>query len=154
MTVKLNEPAFEQAKRLIEQGKYVIDERDQWSEHQPSTDEENAYLQVHGIKEYGKCIWAWIRTRMKTTREDTHFPTAILSRSIAVACFLPKAGRGNITMRTLNGPPPICTECLRESKNEGAGSLSSGRLDPAPSPLGKDVLKELVTPPVATSKRG
>ena len=58
MTVKLNEPAFEQAKRLIEQGNYVIDERDQWSEHQPSTDEENAYLQAHGIKEYGKCIWA------------------------------------------------------------------------------------------------
>ena len=54
MTVKLNEPAFEQAKRLIEQGKYVIDEKDQWSEHQPSTDEENAYLQAHGIKEYGK----------------------------------------------------------------------------------------------------
>ena len=54
MTVKLNKPAFEQAKKLIEQGKCVRDEKDQWSEHQPSTDEENAYMQAHGIKEYGK----------------------------------------------------------------------------------------------------
>lgn len=54
MTVKLNEPAFEQAKKLIGQRKCVTDEKDAWSEHQPSTDEENAYLQAHGIKEYGK----------------------------------------------------------------------------------------------------
>ncbi|HEX7733585.1 MAG TPA: hypothetical protein VF458_01935 [Ktedonobacteraceae bacterium] len=54
MTVKLNESAFEQAKQLIEQGKCVTDEKDRWSEHHPSTKEENAYLKAHGIKEYGK----------------------------------------------------------------------------------------------------
>lgn len=54
MAVKLNRPAFEQAKKLIEQGKCVRDERDQWSEHHPSTDEENRYLHTYGIEEYGK----------------------------------------------------------------------------------------------------
>ncbi|GHO48882.1 hypothetical protein [Ktedonospora formicarum] len=54
MTVKLNQPAFEHAKKLIEQGKCVIDEKDQWSEHHPSTEKENAYLQSHTVEEYGK----------------------------------------------------------------------------------------------------
>lgn len=54
MTVKLNQPAFDLAKKLIEQGKCVFDEKDQWSEHHPSTEEENAYLQTHSVEEYGK----------------------------------------------------------------------------------------------------
>jgi hypothetical protein len=41
MAVKLNERAFEHAKNLIEQGMFVFDEKDMWSEHQPSAQEEN-----------------------------------------------------------------------------------------------------------------
>ena len=33
MTVKLNSRAYEYAKRLISEGKFVFDERDAWSEH-------------------------------------------------------------------------------------------------------------------------
>src|SRR2546428_8612828 len=54
MAVKLNKPAFEHAKNLIEQGKFVFDERDMWSEHQPSAQDENEYLKAHGFAEYGK----------------------------------------------------------------------------------------------------
>lgn len=54
MATKLNKPAFEQAKKLIEQGKFVFDEKDRWSEDQPSTQDENKYIQEHGIGEYGK----------------------------------------------------------------------------------------------------
>jgi len=41
MAVTLNRRAYEYAKELINQGKFVFDERDAWSEHQPSTQEEN-----------------------------------------------------------------------------------------------------------------
>lgn len=41
MTVKLNNRAFDHAKSLIRDGKYVIDDRDAWSEHQPSTRQDN-----------------------------------------------------------------------------------------------------------------
>jgi hypothetical protein len=54
MAVKLNKRAFEHAKNLIEQGKFVFDEKDMWSEHQPSAQAENEYLKEHGFGEYGK----------------------------------------------------------------------------------------------------
>jgi hypothetical protein len=54
MTVKLNKVAFEHAKKLISQGKVAKDERDDWSEHQPSPDEENTYLDKHGWDEYAQ----------------------------------------------------------------------------------------------------
>jgi len=54
MTVKLNKQAFEQAKTLIEQEKFVCDEKNMWSEHQPSVQDQDEYLQEHGIGEYGK----------------------------------------------------------------------------------------------------
>ena len=54
MAVKLNDRAFEHATKLIDQGKFVCDEKDSWSEHQPSTQDENEYLEEHGCSEYGK----------------------------------------------------------------------------------------------------
>ena len=54
MAVKLNKHAFEHAKKLIELGKCVFDERDLWSEHQPSAQDENEYLKEQGFGEYGK----------------------------------------------------------------------------------------------------
>jgi len=54
MAVKLNKQAFEHATKLIDQGKFVFDEKDMWSEHQPSAQDENEYLKEHGFGEYGK----------------------------------------------------------------------------------------------------
>ena len=54
MTVKLHKRAFDHAKQLIEAGAYVLDDKDAWSEHQPTTRQENAFLRQHGFGEYGK----------------------------------------------------------------------------------------------------
>jgi hypothetical protein len=54
MTVKLNGPAYEHAKRLIEGGKFIDDERDAWSDHHPSTQIENEFIEKNGFSEYGK----------------------------------------------------------------------------------------------------
>ena len=54
MAATLNQRAFDYAKQLIEQGKYVLDDRDQWSEHQPSTQEENQFIKAHGLGEYAR----------------------------------------------------------------------------------------------------
>ena len=32
----------------------MLDDRDDWSEHQPSNDEENRFLEEHGVREYRK----------------------------------------------------------------------------------------------------
>jgi hypothetical protein len=54
MAVRLNRAAFSHAKELINEGKVVLDERDAWSEHQPSAEEENEFIRLHGFGEYGK----------------------------------------------------------------------------------------------------
>ena len=52
MTVKLNQVAFTHAKKLIGDGKVVRDERDDWSEHAPTPDEENGFLEKNSWSDY------------------------------------------------------------------------------------------------------
>jgi hypothetical protein len=54
MTVKLHRAGYDHAKRLIADGRVVLDERDGWSEHQPSAAEENAFIGAHGYAAYGR----------------------------------------------------------------------------------------------------
>ena len=54
MTVKLNQRAYEHAKILIEQDKFIDDERDAWSDHHPSTQVEEDFIEKNGFSEYGK----------------------------------------------------------------------------------------------------
>ena len=56
MAVKLNRTAYEYAKRLIADGRTVLDDRDAWSEHQPSAQDENRFIEsaaahLHGMLE-------------------------------------------------------------------------------------------------------
>lgn len=55
MAVKLNRNAFEHAKELLSKRRVVVDERDAWSEHQPSTQQENDFIEAHGFAEFG--LW-------------------------------------------------------------------------------------------------
>ena len=52
--VKLNPSAYEHAKTSIQVGQAVVDEPDDWSEHQPSASQENEFIEAHGYREYGK----------------------------------------------------------------------------------------------------
>src|SRR5258707_15440451 len=67
MAAKLNESAFEHAKKLVDEDCVVLDERDAWSEHQPSTEEENEFIRLHGFDEYGK----WYLGIDDEEKEDT-----------------------------------------------------------------------------------
>lgn len=52
MTVKLNQTSYDHARQLIEHRKMVLDDRDAWSEHQPSAADENRFLAAHGFAAY------------------------------------------------------------------------------------------------------
>ncbi len=52
--MKRNDSAFEQAKKLITEGKAVIDQRDDWSEHQPTPEQENRFIAEQGMAEYAR----------------------------------------------------------------------------------------------------
>ena len=52
MTVKLNKPALENARKLVRDGKVVRDERDAWSEDAPSAADENTFVDKNGWTEF------------------------------------------------------------------------------------------------------
>jgi hypothetical protein len=56
MAVTLNERAFEYAKTRVNDGGFVYDDRDGWSEHQPSAAEENHFIEEHGFDEYARVV--------------------------------------------------------------------------------------------------
>jgi hypothetical protein len=53
-SIKLNESAFVFAAQLIKQGRVIGDRKGAWSEHRPSTDDENEFIRVYGFSEYAK----------------------------------------------------------------------------------------------------
>ena len=74
MTVTLNRRAYEHAKELINEGKSVLDERDAWSEHRPSAQEENEFIRLHGFAEYGKWHLGINDERPEDTKGHYEFP--------------------------------------------------------------------------------
>jgi hypothetical protein len=52
--MKLNERAYEYAKKLVADGKFVLDDRGDWSEHQPSSQDENRFIEERGMDEYAR----------------------------------------------------------------------------------------------------
>ena len=74
MTVKLHRRGFEQAKRLVNEGKVVLDERDDWSKHQPSAEQENEFIRGHGIAEFGAWHLGVDEAHPDTTKGHYKFP--------------------------------------------------------------------------------
>jgi hypothetical protein len=74
MAVRLNRTAFNYAKELVSEQKVVIDERDAWSEHQPSTREENEFIRLHGFHEYGKWHLGIDDEQPEDTKKRYKFP--------------------------------------------------------------------------------
>jgi hypothetical protein len=52
MAVKLSRSAFKQS--LVRRKSFVVDDRDAWSEHQPSTRDENEFIRAHGFSGFAK----------------------------------------------------------------------------------------------------
>ena len=74
MAVHLNRAAFTHAKDLIPAGHYVFDERDAWSEHQPSADKENDFIEKYGFEEYAKWHLGINDEKPKHTKGRYEFP--------------------------------------------------------------------------------
>jgi len=74
MAVKLNNPAYEHAKRLITEGKFVVDERDAWSEHRPPAQQEKEFIQRYGFADYGKWYLGVNDEKGEQTKGHYEFP--------------------------------------------------------------------------------
>jgi hypothetical protein len=74
MAVTLNRRAYEHAKELIDEGRFVFDERDDGSEHRPSALQESEYLRLHDFAEYGKWFLGINDERPENTKAHYAFP--------------------------------------------------------------------------------
>jgi hypothetical protein len=74
MAVTLNRRAFNHAKDLIDEGRFVFDERDAWSEHRPSAQDENNFLLLYGFAEFGKWYLGINNEHPEDTKGHYEFP--------------------------------------------------------------------------------
>lgn len=74
MAVKLHEAGYEHARRLIEQGKSVFDERDDWSERQPSAKQENEFVDRNGYAAFGDWHLGVNTDASENTKSRYEFP--------------------------------------------------------------------------------
>jgi hypothetical protein len=80
MAVKLNSTGFDYAQELIDEGKLVLDERDAWSEHQPSAEAENEFIRQHGWDEYGRWHLGIDDEQAEDTKRHYKFPHGDFAR--------------------------------------------------------------------------
>ena len=69
----LNQKAVDHAKQLIEEGKYEPGDKD-WSDHQPTSEDENQYLEDHSWDEYSKWFLSIEEDGDKDEKETYGFP--------------------------------------------------------------------------------
>jgi hypothetical protein len=74
MAITLNKKGFEHAKDLVGKKKAVIDDRDDWSEHQPAAEKENEFIDAHGISEFAKWHLGIDDEAEKDTKRRYKFP--------------------------------------------------------------------------------
>jgi hypothetical protein len=74
MTVKLNRSGLDYAKKLIKEGRVTPDEHGDWSDHQPSTKQENDFIEKHGYAEYAKWHLAIDTEQNDDTKGKYKFP--------------------------------------------------------------------------------
>ena len=74
MAVTLNRRAYEHARELINDGKFVLDLRDAWSEHRPSAEEENEFIRRQSFAEYGKWYLGLNDEKPEQTKGHYEFP--------------------------------------------------------------------------------
>jgi hypothetical protein len=72
--IELHRAAYEHTKRLIREGRFVLDERDAWSEHQPGSQAENRYLNEHGAQEVRAPVPASRRQALTRPKAHDRFP--------------------------------------------------------------------------------
>jgi hypothetical protein len=74
MSITVNKDALAHAEKLIDSGDVTRDERDDWSEHAPSADDENRYIEREGWSAYATWYLGIDRAESDETKARHSFP--------------------------------------------------------------------------------
>ena len=108
MTTTLNERAFAFAQDLIKNGQVVRDQRDDWSEHQPSTRQENEFIEAHGWDEFSNWHLGIDDEASEDTKARYKFPMATSRGCTAAGCLPQKCELRGSSTRTSRMRPSGC----------------------------------------------
>lgn len=74
MSATLFGDGYAYARELVDYGQVTRDERDDWSEHQPSAEEENDFIRQHGLAEFGRWHLGVDTNASRETKAHYKFP--------------------------------------------------------------------------------
>jgi hypothetical protein len=74
MATTLNRRSYEYAQKLIDERRTVLDDRDAWSEHRPTADQENKFIEKDGFEEYEKWHLGIDEEQSENTKARYTFP--------------------------------------------------------------------------------
>ena len=72
--VKLNLAALDYAQELIKQGRIIADRKGSWGRDQPSAENENEFIRIHGFGEYAKWHLGVDERHAENTKSRYKFP--------------------------------------------------------------------------------
>ena len=153
MAVTLNRRAFDHAKELINEGRIVLDERDAWSEHRPTAEQENEFIRLRGFAEYGRWYFGINDENPSRPRDTTNFPMEISAGSIAAACSRQKAVPAKTNTMTSKTRSRTCMACWIPGRARRHRSVQE-RLLPEKRRVGPDIRRgdTIVVSPVHDPK--
>jgi hypothetical protein len=131
MAVKLNETAFEYARQLVTGGKVVADERDAWSEHQPSAQQENEFIQKHGFGAYTRWHLGTDDSEPADRKAHYKFPYGDFENVHRCGVLAAEAA-GRYGDAWITDATCLRQRSVREAFRHGA---SAGRRDPDSAPI-------------------
>lgn len=91
------------------------DNRDDWSEHQPSAAEENEFIEQHGWTEYGRWHLGVDDDADEQTKSRYKFPYGDFKKVHRCAILAAESRAGQTTTTTSSSPPRKCTACSTPS---------------------------------------
>ena len=97
MTFELNEKALSHARGLVRSNKITHDDRDDWSEHAPSSDQANRFIDKNGMDEFAKWHLGEDPDKTKGTKGRYSFPYGDFTKlhRCAVIAGESRAGQNN-----------------------------------------------------------
>lgn len=122
MAVKLHVSGFDHAKELVAKGKVAHDNRDAWSEDQPSTVEENKFIEAHGWREFGEWHLGIDDEEPEETKERYKFPYGDFARIHRCAVLSAESRAGQYKHRDIELAAAHLRGMIDEQKSEAAGA--------------------------------
>jgi hypothetical protein len=120
MATKLNQRGVEHARRLIEKGQVVLDDRDQWSEHQPSAQEENTCIKEHGFSAYAQWYLGVDEEKSEDTKERYTFPYGDFQRVHRCGVLSAEVRAGQYKHHDIERATAQLRDMLDAAKNKSA----------------------------------